>query len=143
MVTLPEINPWTVGDRVAMGVDIQILEKSLCKRINRRNYLQFSTVHQLRAAVSYVYSATSTAHDSRYPLESHWGSVLHMYEGDMQLAFTGKYFKGIKRRIPEYSDLNKTVNSVVVNYILNNVEHEWVMPNTEPSRNRELLMTAA
>ena len=69
-----------------MGVAIHILEKSLCKGKNERDYLQFNTVCQLRSAVSDVYSATSTSHKSRYSLKSQHDSVLHMYEGDMQLA---------------------------------------------------------
>ena len=63
---------------------IQMMEKSLCKRRNGRSYLQFNNVCQLRAAVSDVYSATSTAHKSRYSLNSHRVSVMHMYKGSMQ-----------------------------------------------------------
>ena len=47
----------------------------------------------------------------------------------------------MKRRIPEDSDWNKPMNSLVVNYILNNIEHEWEMTDTDPCRKRELLMT--
>ena len=65
VVLLPEINAWPVGYKVGMGVDIQILEKSLCKGKNGRDYLQFITVRQLREAVSDVYSATSTAQARR------------------------------------------------------------------------------
>ena len=64
---------------MVMGVAIQILEKSLCKVRDGRDYLEFNTVRQLRAAVSDIYSATSTAHASRYSLKSHWGSVLNTY----------------------------------------------------------------
>ena len=126
-----------------MGVSIQIMYKSFCKGRNRRIYLQFNTVRQLWAAVSYLYSMTSTTHKSRYPLKSHQGSVLHMYEGDIQSALVEKFVKGMKRMMPEDSDCNKPVNYLVVNYILNHIEHDWLMPNTDPGRNRELLMTAA
>ena len=51
LVTLPEIKPWPVGDRVGIGVAIQILEKSLCTGRTRRNYLQFNTVGKLQEAV--------------------------------------------------------------------------------------------
>ena len=34
LVPLTEINAWTVGDNVSMGVAIQMLEKSLCKGRN-------------------------------------------------------------------------------------------------------------
>ena len=54
LVPLPEIYPWPVGDRVGMGVAIQILDKSLCKGRNGRNYLQFNTVRQLQTGVSDV-----------------------------------------------------------------------------------------
>ena len=49
----------------------------------------------------------------------------------------------MKRRIPGDSDRNKPVNSLVVNYILNHIKHEWVVPDTEPCRKRELFMNAA
>ena len=39
-------------------------------------------------------------------------------------------------RITEESDRNKPVNSFLVNYILNHIEHEWVIPDTEPGRKR-------
>ena len=35
------------------------------------------------------------------------------------------------------------MNSLVVNYSLNHIKHEWVVPNTDPYRKRELLMTIA
>ena len=47
----------------------------------------------------------------------------------------------MKRRIPEDSNRNKPVNYLVVNYISNHIEHEWVMPDTDPCSKRELLMT--
>ena len=66
-----------------MVLDILIMEKALGKGINGRNYLQFNTFRQMRAAVSDIYSATSTDHERRYSLNSHRGSVLHMCEGDI------------------------------------------------------------
>ena len=60
----------------------------------------------------------------------------------MQLALMEKFVKGTKRRIPEDSYWNKPVNYLVVNYILNHIEHEGVMTRTETGRKRELLMTA-
>ena len=62
------------------------------------------------SAVSNVYSATSTDHKSRYSLKSHTGSVLDMYEGDMQSALMEIFAKFMKRRMLEDSDKNKTVN---------------------------------
>ena len=53
-----------------------------------------------------------------------------MYKGDMQSEFMEKFVKGMKRRMLEESDRNKPVNSLVVNYILNHIEHEWEMLNT-------------
>ena len=66
-----------------------------------------------------------------------------MYEGDTQSELMEIFVKGMKRRIPEDSYQNKPVNSLVVNYILNHIEHDWVMSNTETCRKREPLMTAA
>ena len=65
---------------------IQMLDNSLWKVINKRDYLQFNTVRQLRAAVLDVYSATSMSHASRYLPKSHLVSVLHIYKGAMYLA---------------------------------------------------------
>ena len=62
LVTLPEMNAWHVGDTVGMGVAIQLMGKSLCKVKKRRDCLQFNTICQLRAAVSYIYSTTSMAY---------------------------------------------------------------------------------
>ena len=54
LVPLPEINPCPVWGRVVMGVSIQMVEDSLGKGRNGRNYLQFNNFCQLRAAVLYV-----------------------------------------------------------------------------------------
>ena len=98
-----------------MILDIQILDKSLCKGINGRYYLNFNIVHQLRVSVSDIYSAAPTTHTRRYSLKSHWGRVLHMYEGTIQLELMERFYKGMKSRMPEYSDRNKLVIPLVVN----------------------------
>ena len=80
----PETNVCPVRDKVGIGVAIQILENCFSKGRNGRDYSKINTDHQLRAAVSDVYSAMSMAHASRYSLNSPQFSVLHMYEGVMQ-----------------------------------------------------------
>ena len=65
LVPFIEIDTWPIGENVGMGMDIKILEKYLCKGINRRYYLQFDNVCQFRSAVSDVYSATYTTNASR------------------------------------------------------------------------------
>ena len=45
--------------------------------------------------------------------------------------------------MPEDLDSNKPVNSFLLNYIFNHIEHEWLMPDTELGSKRELLTTAA
>ena len=82
-VPLHSITAWPVGYEVGMGVEIQMLEKSLSNGRNTRNYLQLNTVRQLRAAAPDIYSATSDAHSSCYSLKYNHISVLHMYEGAM------------------------------------------------------------
>ena len=96
----------------------------------------------MRVDVSEVYSAMPTAYKSRYLLKSHRGSVINIHEGDLQSALMEIFSKCMKRSMPEDLDRNRPVNSWVVNYILNHIEHEWVMPNTDPYRKRELLITA-
>ena len=92
----------------------------------------------MRAAVSDFYSATSTAHESIYSLKSHRGIVIHMYKGYIQPELMEIFDKVMTRKMPEDSDWNKPVNSLVVNYILNHIEHERVIPDTKPCRRREL-----
>ena len=106
-----------------------------------RDCLQFNTVCQLQAEVSGIYSETPTAHASGYSLKSHNVSVLYMHEGAMQLAFMERLSKSTNRRIIEDSYQNKPVNPLLVNYILNHIEHKLVMTNIEPFRKRGLLMT--
>ena len=54
-VPLPVIKAWPVGDEVGIGVEIQMLYKSLSNRSNTSNYIQFNTVRQLRAAALDIY----------------------------------------------------------------------------------------
>ena len=56
----------------------------------------------------------------------------------MQLELMEIFANDMKSRMIEDSDSNKPVNSLVVNYILNHIEHERVIPDTEPCRRREL-----
>ena len=109
---------------MGMGLAIQMLEKSFSNGRNGRNYLQFNMVRQLRSAASDIYSATAASRSSLYSLKSHCGSVLHMYEGEMQSLLMERLSKGMKKRMPEDSDQNKPLNSLVVNYISNDIEHE-------------------
>ena len=61
----------------------------------------------------------------------------------MQLALMEVFAKDMNWRIPEDLGFNKPVNYLVVNYILNHIEHEWGVLNTEYGRNREPLITTA
>ena len=54
----------------------------------------------------------------------------------MQLALMKIFAKGVKSSFSEDSYWNKPVNSLVVNYRFNHIEYEWVMPDTDPCRNR-------
>ena len=54
-VPFPVIKAWPVGDEVGIGVEIQMLYKSLSNRSNTSNYIQFNTVRQLRAAALDIY----------------------------------------------------------------------------------------
>ena len=115
-----------------MSMAIQILDKSFCKGRNGIYSLQFNDIPQLREVVSDVYSATSMAHASRYSLRSHQVSVLQMYEGAMHLALMEILVKVNKTRVPDDLDQKTPMNYLVVNYILNHIKHEWVMPETDP-----------
>ena len=92
---------------MGMGMEIQMLEKSLANRINGKNYLKFIKVRQLWAAASDIYSATAATHSSHYSVRYHFGSVLHMYEGTMQSLLMENFENRTKKKIPEDSDRNK------------------------------------
>ena len=128
---------------MGMGMEIQMLEKSLANRINGKNYLKFRKVRQLWAAASDIYSATAATHSSHYSVRYHFGSVLHMYEGAIQSSLMERFSEEIKKMIPEESDQNKPLNSLVINYILNYIDHEWVGSDYDQERKRDMLMTAS
>ena len=54
----------------------------------------------------------------------------------MQLELMEIFPNDTNSRMIEDSDWNKPVNSLVVNYRFNHIEYEWVMPDTDPCRNR-------
>ena len=91
----------------------------------------------------YIYSATDATHSSRYSLKSNRISILHMYEGAIQSSLMERFYKGVKKRIPEDSDRNKPLNSLVINYILNDIDHKWVGSETDQDSKRYLLMNAS
>ena len=78
-----------------------------------------------------IYSATSAALSSCYYLKSHIGSIFHMYESAMQSSLMERVSKGMKKRMPYDSEENKPLNSLVVDYILNCIKHEWVGSETD------------
>ena len=114
-----------MGDEVVMEMEIQMLDQSL-----GRKYFQFNTVGQLRAAALSVYSATAADNSSNYSLKSNRGIVFHMYEEEMQSYIMERFYKEMKNRIPDYSYQNKPLNSLVINYIFNDINHKWVGSET-------------
>ena len=61
----------------------------------------------------------------------------------MQYSLIERFSKGMKKRIPEDSDQNKPLKSLVIKYILNDIEHKWVGSETDQDRKRDLVMTAS
>ena len=129
-VPFPAIAACTVVDELGMGVVIYMVDKSFSNGRNIRNHIQFNMVRQFQAAALGKYSVTAAAHSSRYSSNYHRGSVLHMYDGLMQPSLMDRFTKGMKKRIPEYSDLKKPLKSLVINYILNDIENKWVGSET-------------
>ena len=62
------------------------------------------------------------------------GSVLHMQKGDMQSALIKIFAKAMKGRVTTHR--NKPLIYLVGNHILNHIEYEWVMPETDTCRKR-------
>ena len=61
----------------------------------------------------------------------------------MQSSLMKRFEKGMKNRMPEDLDRNKPLNYLVINYILNDINHEWFGSETYQERKSELLMTAS
>ena len=61
----------------------------------------------------------------------------------MQSSLMERFTKGMKKIIPEDSDQNKTLNYLVINYILNDTKNEWVVSDTDQERKRDMLMNSS
>ena len=61
----------------------------------------------------------------------------------MQYSLIERFSKGTKKKIPEDSDRNKPLKSLVIKYILNDIEHKWAGSETDQDRKRDLVMTAS
>ena len=66
-----------------------------------------------------------------------------MYEGLIHSLLIERFAKGTKKNITDGSDQNKPLISLVINYILNYIDHKWVGSDTYQESKRELLMTAS
>lgn len=142
-VPLEPFQPWDLNDFQGMGIAILILERSLEKGRLNSKYLQFASIRPLRGAASDVYSATAQATQLRYAMKTSRGDVTHLYDGAMQSIFMERVMKGMKIRMPEDSERNKPFSSVMILFILNQIELEYLDPSTPPDRRRMVLMTAA
>ena len=61
----------------------------------------------------------------------------------MQSLLVERFTKGMKKIIPDYSDHNKPLNYLVINYILNDINNEWVGSDIDQEINKELLITVS
>ena len=61
----------------------------------------------------------------------------------MKFSLMESFDKGVKKRMLEYSDQNKPLNSLVINYILDDIDHRCVGSDTDQERKRDLLMDAS
>ena len=73
-----------------------------------------------------IYSAMADACSSFCSSNSHFGSVLNIYEVVIHSIIVERFAKGVKKRMPEDSYRSKSLNSFVNNYILNNIKQERV-----------------
>ena len=53
-----------------------------------------------------------------------------MYEVAIQYLLVNRFDKWMKKKIPEDSDREKLLNSLVIKYILNFIEHNWIGSDT-------------
>ena len=66
-----------------------------------------------------------------------------MYTRRIQSFLMELFSKGTKKRIPDDLDRKKALNYLMINCILNDINHEWDGSETDQERKRYLLMTAS
>ena len=141
---LERLMPWEISDEQGMGVAIAMLEKSISTGgINSNDFLQYATVRKLRSASSNVFAATSQAAAAVFSMKTSAGAVQRVYAGGTQAVLMERFMSGLKARMPHVTKRNKPITSVMVNYILDELELEFVDRATGPERRRIVLMTAA
>ena len=141
---LERMSPWEIADEQGMGVAIAMLEKSIRSGgINSNDFLQYATVRKLRSASSNVFAATSQASSAVFSLKTSAGAVQRVYAGGTQAVLMERFMSGLKARMPHVTKRNKPITSIMVNYILSELEVEFANRGTDPDRRRIVLMTAA
>ncbi len=144
LVPLEPMEPWPVADQEGMGVAVAMLEKSIKSGgKNNKEYLQFDTVRKLRSAVANAYSATSQSASHNFAMKASSGVVQRVYEGATQSVLMERFVAGLKTRMPQETRRNKPMTSVMVGYVVDELEIEWTAPDTHAARKRIILMTAA
>ena len=61
----------------------------------------------------------------------------------MNFSLMQRFAKGTKKRMLEDSDRKKLLKYLVINYILNDIEHKWFGSETDQESKREMLMTVS
>ena len=61
----------------------------------------------------------------------------------MNFSLMQRFAKGTKKRMLEDSDRKKLLKSLVINYILNDIEHKWFGSETDQESKRKMLMTVS
>ena len=61
----------------------------------------------------------------------------------MNFSLMQRFAKGTKKRMLEDSDRKKLLKSLVINYILNDIDQKWVVSETDQYRKRYMLMNVS
>ena len=139
-VPLERFDPWPVGDNEGMGIAILMLEKSREPGRNAKDYQQFDTCRKLRLVAANVSSASAKGNALRFALKS-TKHISHLTQLPSQTLYMEMFCKGMKARMPQVSVRNKPLVGEVVALLLDQMEAKVVHPETEPDRQRELIMT--
>ena len=141
-LTVPQ-GPWPVGDPVGFQVAIETLRASQEKGRNDAGYVQFDTIHKIRAGYTNALESSPPAALDPITFKGDHGRSFHFSKSPLDSILFRKFMFGLEKRMGRvvYQDLAISVEVLMT--VLEEFEIELRLAKVAQARKHEIIMCGA